>query len=48
MKAHTTVIEGVPWGIDALCDYVLARYPDIVARLGDGGTVCVEGFGGLR
>lgn len=34
MKANTTIIEGVPCSIDALCDYVLDRYPAIIARLG--------------
>lgn len=36
MKATETIIEQVPGGIDALCDYVLARYPAIIARLGEG------------
>ena len=43
MKATETIMtregfltEGVPCGVDALCDYVLASYPVIVARLGEG------------
>lgn len=45
MKATETIIvreidtgwiEGVPCGVDALCDYVLSRYPSILARLGEG------------
>lgn len=41
MKATETIIEQVPGGVtheghDALCDYVLARYPVIIARLGEG------------
>lgn len=44
MKATETIvvreidygwIEGDS-GLDAMCDYVLARYPVIIARLGEG------------
>lgn len=40
--------DGGPGCIDALCDAVISRYPKILAALDDGGTGCIEGFGGLR
>lgn len=38
MKAtETIIVREIDTGwIDALCDYVLARYPAIIARLGEG------------